>query len=540
MKKIHLLVIVITSFVVFHSCYQRHYTPVYSYGNGFVYPSGISGWNYGTDAPGSFEPLTTGGTDSSLMRAIPDNPFLETSMYPVSTFSSDVDVASYSFIRNSINRGALPSIDEVRIEEMINYFTYDSEYRSAEGNPYTITTEMADCPWKPEHKLARISLHAMSIDRSQMKPSNLVFLLDVSGSMSSSDRLPLVKKSLRFLVNEMRSEDKIAIVVYAGAAGLVLPSTSGDRKALILAAIDSLNASGGTAGGEGLMLAYKTARKNFMANGNNRIILCTDGDFNVGASSDSAMLTLVEKERNDGITISCFGFGMGNYKSSKLETIADNGNGTHAYIDSELEARKQFVTQIGGTLQTVAQDVKIQVGFNSQKVLAYRLIGYENRLLNFEDFKDDKKDAGDMGAGHMVTALYEIVPVTVSVVPHVENEKKITAPSQGAFTEFAYNNQWMIVRSRYKLPGETTSRLIEVEQVDRGVTIDRASENFRWAVAVAGWGMILRQSPYKSQVSYDMVQKLAESAVGKDTDGYRAEFLSLLQKASVINTEASR
>lgn len=539
MKKIRLAGIVITSWLLLHACTYRHYTPAYGEGKGASY--GVFNWPTRKHMPGGFEPVLIERTDTvQVVQAIPDNPFLETSAYPVSTFSSDVDVASYSFIRNSINRGVLPSIDEVRIEEMINYFTYDSEYRSAEGHPYTITTEMADCPWKPEHKLARISLHAMSVDWSQMKSSNLVFLLDVSGSMNGSDRLPLVKKSLRFLVNEMRPEDKVAIVVYAGAAGLVLPSTSGDQKARILAAIDSISAGGSTAGGEGIMLAYKTARENFIANGNNRIILCTDGDFNVGASSDSAMLALVEKERNDGISISCFGFGMGNYKSSKLEIIADNGNGTHAYIDSELEARKQFVTQIGGTLQTVAKDVKLQVGFNSQKVLAYRLIGYENRLLRFEDFKDDKKDAGDMGSGHMVTALYEIVPVTASVVPHVENEKKIAPPGQEAFTEFTYNNQWMIVRSRYKLPGETTSRLIEVQQVDRGVTIDKASENFRWAAAVAGWGMILRQSPYKSHLSYDLVQKLAGSAVGKDEGGYRAEFLALLQKASAISIEVSR
>ncbi|MCX6238890.1 MAG: von Willebrand factor type A domain-containing protein, partial [Bacteroidia bacterium] len=341
--------------------------------------------------------------------AIHENGYKNAFDQPLSTFSVDVDNASYSNVRRMLNMGQLPPVDAVRIEEMINYFSYEYE-RPAKDAPYSINSELAVCPWNEAHQLLLVGLRAKEIDKSNLPASNLVFLLDVSGSMQEENKLPLVQSAMRMLVNELRQKDRVAIVVYAGAAGIVLESTPGSQKETILNAIEGLRAGGSTAGGEGIRLAYKTASEHFIKGGNNRIILATDGDFNVGVSSTSEMERLIEQERESGIFITVLGFGMGNIKDDKMEAIADKGNGNYAYIDNIQEARRMFVKEFGGTLFTVAKDVKFQLEFNPQNVKAYRLIGYENRLLNAEDFKDDKKDAGEMGVGHRVTALYEIVP----------------------------------------------------------------------------------------------------------------------------------
>lgn len=338
----------------------------------------------------------------------PENNFKTAKSTPLSTFSIDVDAASYSNMRRFINNGENPPIDAVRIEEMVNYFNYNYP-QPKDNDPFSITTEMSDCAWNPKHKLIHIGIQGKEIEADNLPSSNLVFLLDVSGSMSSPHKLPLLKKSFSLLIKNLTEKDRVAIVVYAGAAGLVLPSTPGNQKEKILNALNNLNAGGSTAGGAGIKLAYNVATENFIKEGNNRVILATDGDFNIGASSDGEMTRLIEKKRESGVFLTCLGFGMGNYKDSKMETLADKGNGNYAYIDNILEAKKVLVTEMGGTMHTIAKDVKIQVEFNPNKIASYKLIGYENRLLSDADFNDDTKDAGELGSGHTVTALYEVV-----------------------------------------------------------------------------------------------------------------------------------
>ena len=464
--------------------------------------------------------------------SINENGYKDVFANPLSTFSIDVDNASYSNVRRFLNMGQMPPIDAVRIEEMINYFTY--KYDEPIGkDPFSINSELTVCPWNNNHKLLLVGLQAKKIDKSSLPASNLVFLIDVSGSMQDDNKLPLVKSAMRMLVNELRPNDRVAIVVYAGAAGLVLEPTSGNQKQKILEAIDELTAGGSTAGGEGLRLAYKTAREHFIESGNNRIILATDGDFNVGVSSTSEMERLVEKERGSGIFMTVLGFGMGNYKDDKMETIADKGNGNYAYIENIQEARKVFVKEFGGTLFTVAKDVKLQLEFNPQHVKAYRLIGYENRLLNDEDFKDDKKDAGEMGMGHTVTALYEIIPASSDEkIPEID-ELKYQKQKKEAVKNFT--NELVTIKARYKVPdGNQSFPLKQVVPVN-ATKFENASDNIRFASAVAGFGMLLRTSEYKGNLSFQDVIRIAKNAKGEDDEGYRSEFIRLVEIAETLD-----
>lgn len=463
--------------------------------------------------------------------AIHENGYKDVFIEPLSTFSIDVDKASYANIRRYINMGQLPPIDAVRVEEMINYFNYDYEEQIGE-HPFTVVTELSVCPWNKSHQLLHVGLKAKSIDKRELPASNLVFLLDVSGSMEDPNKLPLLKNALQLLVKELRPKDRVAIVVYAGAAGIVLNSTPGNQKETILNSLDNLQAGGSTAGGEGLLLAYKTASENFIEGGNNRIILATDGDFNVGSSSNAEMERLIEKERERGIFITVLGFGMGNYKDDKMEIIADKGNGNYAYIDNIQEARKVLVSEFGGTLFTVAKDVKFQLEFNPERVKSYRLIGYENRMLNAEDFNNDKKDAGEMGSGHTVTALYEIVPAgsneqAGNIDPLKYQENRVKAIK----TE---NKELLTIKLRYKKPDGVTSMLYEKPVMGELKEFSTTSDNFRFSAAVAEFGMVLRNSEFKSSASYEHLLSIAQGSRGIDEEGYKGEFIKLVKTAQEL------
>jgi Ca-activated chloride channel homolog len=458
--------------------------------------------------------------------AINENIFHDALRNPLSTFSIDVDAASYSNVRRFINYGQKPPKDAVRIEEMINYFDYEYPQPTNE-HPFNIITEISETPWNNKHKLVHIGLQGKKIPTVNLPPSNLVFLIDVSGSMNDSNKLPLLKTSFKLLVNELREQDHVAIVVYAGAAGLVLEPTSGSDKRKILQALDQLQAGGSTAGGAGINLAYAVAKENFKRNGNNRIILATDGDFNIGESSNAAMERLIEEKKKEGVFLTVLGFGMGNYKDSKMEILADKGNGNYAYIDNITEARKVLVNEFGGTLFTIAKDVKLQIEFNPAKVKAYRLIGYENRMLKNEDFDNDKKDAGDLGSGHTVTALYEIIPVGVeSEFYKIDNLKYQTAKIDPAATK---SKELMTVKFRYKKPDEEVSKLIVHPLVDAQIVLNKTSNNFKWSAAVAAFGMLLRESEYVGNYSYQDVLQLAQESRGTDTEGYRIEFINMVK-----------
>jgi Ca-activated chloride channel family protein len=457
-----------------------------------------------------------------------ENRFLGAASNPLSTFSIDVDAASYSNVRRFLGQGTLPPKDAVRLEELVNYFPYRYPDRSGE-HPFAVSTEVAPCPWATDHRLVRIGLQARRVATRDLPPSNLVFLIDVSGSMASPDKLPLVQQAFRTLVQELRPEDHVAIVVYAGAAGLVLPSTSGSDKSTILGAIDQLQAGGSTAGGAGIRLAYDVAREHFNPEGNNRVILATDGDFNVGVSSDAEMVRLIEQRREEGAFLTVLGFGTGNLKDSKMEQLADKGNGHYAYIDSFREARKVFVQEFGGTLFTVAKDVKIQVEFNPARVRSYRLLGYENRLLAKEDFKDDKKDAGELGSGHSVTALYEVVPVGARTV--AQSDDSLTYQEVSLRPGARHSSELLTVRLRYKDPRGSTSKLLETPVTDRARA---ASEDMRFASAVAEFAMLLRESEHRGQASWEQVLSLARAGRGEDEQGYRGEFIGLVETARTL------
>jgi Ca-activated chloride channel family protein len=464
--------------------------------------------------------------------SIVENRFLAATENPLSTFSIDVDGGSYSNVRRYLQQGQLPPSGAVRIEELINYFHYDYPQPTGE-NPFSINTEIGRCAWNPDHKLVMIGLQGKKIPVENLPASNLVFLIDVSGSMMEPEKLPLVQRSLSMLVDQLREQDRVSLVVYAGNAGLVMPSTSGFEKKKIKDAIERLEAGGSTAGGAGIQLAYKVAEQHFVKGGNNRVILCTDGDFNVGPSSDAALLDMIDKEKKSGVFLTVLGFGMGNYKDSKMEKLADRGNGNHAYIDNENEARKVLVNEFGGTLFTIAKDVKLQIEFNPVFVQAYRLIGYENRMLNKEDFNNDSKDAGELGSGHTVTAIYEIIPVGVqnefaeSVDP-LKYQKKMKPVYSTA------GNEIMNIKFRYKSPDGEKSRLIEHALVYQQQDVNETSVNFRFVSAVAQFGMLLRNSAFKQQSSYDRTYIMAKNSLGKDSEGYRAEFLQLIRHAGRI------
>lgn len=463
-----------------------------------------------------------------------ENRFFSAKDQPLSTFSLDVDAASYGNIRRMINQGQQPPKDAVRIEELINYFSYNYAQPTGE-HPVNIMTEATVCPWNNKHQLVRIGVKAKEIPSENLPASNFVFLLDVSGSMGDANKLDLVKSSIKLLTNNLRTKDRVAIVVYAGAAGVVLPSTEGTDKQKILEAVENLHAGGSTAGGAGIELAYKIAEKNFIPNGNNRIILCTDGDFNVGVSSTTDLETLIESKRKTGVFLTVLGYGMGNYKDNKLQILAQKGNGNHAYIDNLQEANKVLVNEFGSTMYTVAKDVKIQVEFNPAFVNAYRLIGYESRLLNKEDFNDDTKDAGDLGSGHTVTALYEIIPVGVeNTFGGVDDLKyqKTKNPSESV-KPTQNSTELLTVKLRYKLPKEDKSQKLEVPVYAKNINTN-LSPDFNFVLAVAMFGQILRESDFKGDATYDKVLAYAQKGIGEDRHGYRKEFVRLVESVNQL------
>jgi Ca-activated chloride channel family protein len=502
--------------------------------------------------------------------AVSENPFREVLREPLSTFSIDVDTASYANVRRFLQQGALPPRDAIRVEEMINYFDYNYP-QPVDEHPFSVNVEVAECPWEPQHRLARIGIKGYELSDRERPAANLVFLIDVSGSMNQPNKLPLVQESLELLVGQLRRDDSVAMVVYAGASGLALPATSGGNRNAIIDAIDRLQAGGSTNGGAGIQLAYDTAIANFREGGINRVILATDGDFNVGVQNRDELQRLIEEKAKSGVFLSVLGYGMGNLKDATLEVLADKGNGNYAYIDTIQEAQKVLVEQMSGTLVTIAKDVKIQVEFNPAEVGSYRLIGYENRMLAAQDFNDDRKDAGEIGAGHTVTALYEIVPAGLAPpddAPAIdplkyqgqatkpqsheatEGDETSHSPSQGEgrgeghdnLTAAALTGEMMTVKLRYKEPDEDVSKLIEVPVMDAGATFAESSDDFAFAASVASFGMLLRQSFYTKATGstpadaidlfdYDFVHEVATEARGADPYGYRAEFLQLVEKA---------
>lgn len=483
--------------------------------------------------------MVTNVTNESY--ALPaDNRYQLVTSDPLSTFSIDVDTASYSNVRRFLTGGRLPPRDAVRIEELINYFPY--RYAPPKGNvPFAAKLEVASAPWAPEHRLVRIGLKGREVSMAERKSANLVFLIDVSGSMNSANKLPLVKESLRLLVERLRPDDRVAIVTYAGSSGLALPSTPASKKNEILASLDNLNPGGSTNGAMGIHLAYDIAKANFVADGGiNRVILCTDGDFNVGVTDRGQLTTLIEEKAKSRVFLSIFGFGMGNYKDATLEMLSGKGNGAYGYIDSRREAEKVFIEQIEGTLVTIAKDVKIQVEFNPAKVASYRLIGYENRVLAKEDFNNDAVDAGDIGAGHTVTALYEIVPVGVdsdgSVRPAVDPLKYQKTPGniRKSATTTTGSRELLTVKIRYKAPEGDVSKKQEFPLIDTDATFAKSDGEFRFAAAVAAWGMLLRESPHKGAATFEQVLAWAEDGLGDDAGGHRAEFIQLVRKSAEL------
>ena len=469
--------------------------------------------------------------DKTEQPKIYENPYKLATESPLSTFSIDVDNASYSNIRQMINSSMTPSPHIVRIEEMVNYFDYKYPQPKT-SDPFSINTEISACPWNKAHKLVHIGLQGKKLNYRDVKPCNLVFLIDASGSMDAPNKLPLLKKSLKLLLEKLNGKDKIAIVAYAGAAGLVLPSTPANKKSKILASLNELQAGGSTAGGEGIELAYKIAKENLIKGGNNRVILATDGDFNVGVYDNNSLVSLIEQKRKDDIYLTICGFGMGNYKDQRMEMISNAGNGNYFYIDNIKEAEKVFVKEMRANLFTIAKDVKIQIEFNPTKVEAYRLIGYENRVLKNRDFNDDTKDAGELGAGHTVTALYEIIPAGAN--EFVSTESRLKYQQSSTRTNAKFSDEIMTVKFRYKPPKSNVSKLIVKAVKDQSLSLNKSTENFRFSAAVAEFGLLLRNSKYKGDASFDQVINMAKAAKGNDSDGYRAEFISLVEKCRLL------
>lgn len=472
------------------------------------------------------------GPSIEAYNEIRENPFQRVVDHPLSTFSIDVDTASYSNMRRFLQNGNLPPKDAIRIEELINYFNYN--YAPPTGStPFATHLEQSICPWNTQHKLVRIGLKGRVLETASRPPLNLVFLLDVSGSMNNANKLPLVKRAMALLTQQMNEQDHVSIVVYAGASGLVLPPTSGANRPAIMDALERLSAGGGTNGGEGIELAYRNALQNFNEQGVNRVVLCTDGDFNIGVTQGGDLNRLIEEKAKSGIFLSVLGFGAGNYKDSTMEQLADRGNGNYAYIDTFSEARKVLADQMTGTLITIAKDVKIQVEFNPARVAGYRLIGYENRMLKPEDFNDDKKDAGEIGAGHTVTALYEVVPAGLSVdgKPPVDALKYQVNSRPG---DRDSSRELLTVKLRYKEPRSDVSTKVSFPLMDSDNSFTQADPDFRFAATVAGFGMILRESQYKGSLSFDQILEWAVQSQGTDPFGYRREFTDLVRNAQAI------
>ena len=474
-------------------------------------------------------------------RPVIENPFSFVAQEPLSTFSTDVDTASYANVRRFLNSNQRPPGDAVRLEELINYFPYNYA-PPTDGKPFAVQVDMADAPWQPLHRIARIALKAREVKSDARQPANFVFLLDVSGSMEPRERLPLIKQSLLLLVEQLHADDRVAIVTYAGESGVALESTAGSQKEKIIAAIEKLNASGSTNGASGIRMAYEQAAINFDKAKINRIILCTDGDFNVGTSNVQELERLIAEKAKSGVFLSVLGVGTDNLHDHTMQTLADRGNGNYHYLDSIAEARKVLVEQMTGTLVTVAKDVKVQVEFNPAKVAAYRLIGYEKRMLAKQDFNNDKKDAGDIGAGHTVTALYEIVPASLKYPdgkPLVDELKYQEKGNEAKGTKAQSQNnselpEMMTVKLRYKAPDGDKSTLMEVPVTDAGKTLAESSKDFQFAVSVAGFGMLLRDSQQRGELTWDTVRDLARKGKGEDDLGYRGEFLQLIEKARGI------
>ncbi len=468
-------------------------------------------------------------TSNEAYDHVVENTFVAVSDDPRSTFSIDVDTAAYSNMRRFLEGGSLPPADSIRVEEMINYFGYD--YRSPTGpEPFSLTAEVGECPWNETHRLVHVGLQGKIIDQSDVPARNLVFLFDVSGSMNTPDKLPLLKRAFSLLADNLRPQDKVSIVVYAGASGVVLEPTSGKDKGEILAALDRLAAGGSTNGGAGIHSAYAMAAKGFIQGGINRVILATDGDFNVGATSEGDLVRLIEEKRSSGVFLSVLGFGTGNLKDATMEKLADKGNGNYAYIDGISEARKVLVEEAGATLVTIAKDVKIQVEWNPAEVASYRLIGYENRKLAHADFNDDTKDAGEIGAGHSVTALYEVVPAGRAASAKVDELKY---QDRSALSAAARSGELMTVKVRYKEPEGSTSKLLSFPVADDHE--GEASRDFRFSAAVAGFGMLLKGSEHKGDATFPMVRKLADGARGSDPQGRRAELVRLIDTAAQLS-----
>ncbi|WP_456313473.1 vWA domain-containing protein [Pseudomonas shirazensis] len=461
--------------------------------------------------------------NSESYAQLEENPFESPTKSPLSTFSIDVDNASYTNIRRFINEGQKVPKDAVRVEEMMNFFKYN--YPQPEGqNPFSINTELSDSPWNKNSQLLKIGLQGKNIPMTNLPNSNLVFLIDVSGSMSEENKLPLLKESMRILVKELRPQDKVSIVVYAGSAGVVLEPTSGDDKEAIMDAFDNLSAGGSTAGGEGIELAYKLAQQNFIKEGNNRVIIATDGDFNVGASSDDDMEKLIEEKRKSGVFLTVLGYGMGNYKDSKMEILADKGNGNYAYIDNIQEANRFLGKEFKGSMFAIAKDVKIQIEFNPKHVQAYRLIGYENRRLKDEDFKNDAVDAGELGSGHTVTALYEIIPTGVES-DYVSSDLKYTKVKT---SDINYSDELATIKFRYKKPdGDRSIEMVNVIPNNK-VSLEKSSSDFKFTSAVAWFGLKLRDSKFIANSSSSDIRRLAKSGLSNDDEGYKAEFIRLV------------
>jgi len=460
----------------------------------------------------------------------PENSFITTSNDPLSTFSIDVDTASYSNIRRFIQNGHLPPVGAVRIEEMINYFSYN--YPKPQSDPFSISAEIGPCPWQDENRLVRIGIKAKDLDESQLPPSNLVFLIDISGSMNHENKLPLLKKSLLMLVDKLNEKDRIAIVVYAGSDRVVLMPTSGNKKEKIRAAIHKLTSGGSTHASSGIQTAYDLALQSFMPGGNNRIILASDGDFNVGITSRGELERLIADKKESGVYLTVLGFGMGNFHDDSMEILADKGNGNYAYIDSLLEAKKVLIKERTSTLFALANDVKLQVEFNPARVGGYRLLGYENRALADEDFNNDKKDAGEIGVGHTVTALYEIIPAGSGTIPAVDPLKYQTVVRNNQ-----QSDEILTVKLRYKPLRGKQSLLLTKSLQDNGNALGQTSINFRFAAAVAGYGLLLQHSEYGSKVNYPDLIKLARGARGQDNEGYRAEFIRLLEMSELLSPD---
>ena len=485
-------------------------------------------------------PKKSSGSDCSFSSSFAPPPVLNTESYnhqkenifykvtakPLSTLSTDVDTASYTNIRRFINNDLFPPEGAVRIEEMLNYFSYN--YNRPTKSPFLINSKVGKSLWNEKNLILQIGLATKKVDIDSLPPSNLVFLIDVSGSMQSRNKLPLLKKSLKLLVKNLRKMDKVSLVVYAGAAGVVLENAGGDEKSDIMTTINRLEAGGSTAGGAGIKLAYKIAKKSFIKDGNNRIILASDGDFNVGQSSESELIDLVEKNRKSGIYLTILGFGMGNYKDDKMEALADKGNGNYAYIDNLLEAKKVLVTQMSGTLHTVAKDVKVQIEFNPNYIDSYRLIGYENRVMNAEDFNDDKKDAAEIGMGHQVTALYELITKKNAKKSKIDDLKY----QKQALKERAKSDELATIKIRYKNPNSEKSLLITKVIGKKSDNIDK--NDFNFAMSVAGFGMLLTNSKYKNSLDYSKIIKVAKDSKGDDENGHRSEFIRLVEKAELL------